>query len=607
MLDSIAKLGEELLNESPDLFLKNLVKYKEKPKGESTLLRIVFDVKKKKIRTDELKLNRSRCEEYLWIGNTFKAAREPVLRLTSDNLKYLVGTGTGIDGVANAIDKFPEKFRKRKTIEILHNHLKEIKETFKNLENVADKIKVKADLYTVSIGFDDEIKDLAKTEGYKDFLEALLLQENETVKGTCYICETDSVLIDPGFPSGSLLKMYVLDKKGFLSGISDSNLSKIRTFSLCPQCLKKLFTGMGYIERNFRTSIGDLNLYLIPRSSIKIRKLERFLVFVKNKFDTVKSYENLMNFDEKMKDFSEYGQYAKDESNYTLNLIFGRREQASFSFYYEITEVPVSSLTSFTKNVKNLAKEMGEIFGDEENLNVTFGEIYRIFPLSLRKTKAGLRLEGYAPLILLYSALLQGHAYSEEELIKRALLFVRIHRYGLYGAYNIRKVKNGDIEACYGLVKFNILLKLLKNGLNIRNLEEREAKILIEEDVMRYFETMRYEAWQKALFLIGYLIGEVGRQQYRKGDEKKSILSKINFDGMGKDKVVMLANQILESLRNYRILKYNEAIYAEMKQLLDNNLDKINDPVRNVFYILSGYSFSTMKSIKARPHSGVTG
>lgn len=607
MLDSIAKLGEELLNESPDMLLKSLIKSKESPKGEGILLRIIFDLRRKNIRTDALKLTKSRCEEYWWIGNTFKAAREPVLRLTSDNPKYLLKENNGIDGVAKTIEKLPKEFKKD-SFDELYFYLEKILARFKNLEKIEEKIKDKADLYTISIILDDgkEI-DLAKTEGYRDFLEMVLLRVYETVKGSCYLCGSENVLVDPGFPSGSPLKMYVLDKKGFISGISDSDLSKVRTFSICPLCLKKLLTGSGYIERKLRRTIGNINLYLIPRSSIRIKRLEKFLEFVENKFDAVRSYEKLREVDKKLRELSsDYGEHIKSESNYTLNIIFGRGEQASFSFYEEITEVPVSSLTSFTEDSKMLTKEMGEIFGSEENLDLTFETIYRMFPLSLRKTKGGLKLEGYKPLILLYSSLLHKHTYPKEELVKRALLLARIHRYRLYGAYNILRVRNGDVETCYGIVKFNMLAKLLESGLEIKSQEKHKDETFVEDKIMKYFELMKYENWQKALFLIGYLVGEVGRQQYLKGDEKKSILSKVNFDGMGTDKVLMLSNQILKSLRDYRILKYNEALYGEMKKLLDSNLDRLRDPVMNVFYILSGYAFSTLKSIKASSSVSLT-
>ena len=592
MLDSIAKLGEELLKESPD-FLKHLVKYKEGIEGE--LRRIVFDLEKKSVETDEvpLKLTRSRCEEYLWIGNTFRAAREPILRLTSDNPKYLLRKEDGIDGVTKAVENLPKEFRKS-SLEELHSYLKAILEKFGDLEKYEGTIE-KADLYTISIRIDNKEIDLARMDGYRDFLRIVLLKLHETAKGSCYFCGSEEVLVDPGFPSGSLLKVYVLDKKGFVSGISDSDASKMRTFSVCPSCLEKLLTGSAYIEKKLQKLIGNMNLYLIPRSFIPIKRVERFVEFVEDKFNAATSYEKLMEVDKKLRELSpDYEEHARNEPSYILNIVFGRGEKASFNFYDEITEVPVTSLTSFTENSKTLTKKIVEIIGSEENLTLTFKEIYDIFPLSRRKTKRGVRLEGYKPLILLYSSLLHKHAYSKEELIKRALLLVRIHRYGLYEAYSISRVKNGDIETCYGIVKFNMIMRLLEGDLEMEAREELKEK----DEIARYFGLMKYEDWQRALFLLGYLIGEVGRQQYNKGDEKKSILAKINFDGMGTEKVVMLSNQILKSLRDYRILKYNEVLYAEMKKLLESNLNKLHDPIMNVFYILSGYSFSTLKSIK---------
>lgn len=100
------------------------------------------------------------------------------------------------------------------------------------------------------------------------------------------------------------------------------------------------------------------------------------------------------------------------------------------------------------------------------------------------------------------------------------------------------------------------------------------------------------------MFLLGVLIGKVGQVQYSvKKDVKKAVLNKINFDGMMVERVKILANKILEDLRNYDILIYNEVIYGEMKNQLDRNLEKLNNPINNVFYILSGYAYSTLKSI----------
>jgi CRISPR-associated protein Csh1 len=94
---------------------------------------------------------------------------------------------------------------------------------------------------------------------------------------------------------------------------------------------------------------------------------------------------------------------------------------------------------------------------------------------------------------------------------------------------------------------------------------------------------------------LGYLVGEVGKAQYDKGDEKKSILNKIDFNGMKVEKVITLSNQILKSLRDYRLLNAsNERIYYYAIKLLNKRLNELRvNPVENAFYLLSGYAFST--------------
>jgi CRISPR-associated protein Csh1 len=72
-------------------------------------------------------------------------------------------------------------------------------------------------------------------------------------------------------------------------------------------------------------------------------------------------------------------------------------------------------------------------------------------------------------------------------------------------------------------------------------------------------------------------------------------LDKIAFQGMNKNKLVMLTTEIFEKLKQYKVLGYdNEKIFAQFKMLLHKNIGdwKLND-VMNVFYILSGYSYRT--------------
>jgi len=67
---------------------------------------------------------------------------------------------------------------------------------------------------------------------------------------------------------------------------------------------------------------------------------------------------------------------------------------------------------------------------------------------------------------------------------------------------------------------------------------------------------------------------------------------------MDKGKILRLVNEVLEKLDQYKILFYNEVIYAEMKKLLDKNWQSWNiSNEEAVFFVLSGYAYSTYQAI----------
>lgn len=62
---------------------------------------------------------------------------------------------------------------------------------------------------------------------------------------------------------------------------------------------------------------------------------------------------------------------------------------------------------------------------------------------------------------------------------------------------------------------------------------------------------------------------------------------------MGTEKLMRLSDDVLEKLKQYNILQYNENIYSALKLLMDTNIAqwKLSNQ-ENVFYALSGYAFS---------------
>jgi CRISPR-associated protein Csh1 len=115
-----------------------------------------------------------------------------------------------------------------------------------------------------------------------------------------------------------------------------------------------------------------------------------------------------------------------------------------------------------------------------------------------------------------------------------------------------------------------------------------------------YFKEMAYDGPQAGLFILGYLLNQVGRAQGDRGYTNKPVLEKLNYQGMLWPKVVRLSNQILDHLRQHDLLRYHEGLFAAMKRLLDaHRLEWPLSPEENVFYILSGYAYATRLAFKA--------
>lgn len=125
------------------------------------------------------------------------------------------------------------------------------------------------------------------------------------------------------------------------------------------------------------------------------------------------------------------------------------------------------------------------------------------------------------------------------------------------------------------------------------------AALKLKDDTKSYIQDMGYNEQQTAMFLLGYLIGEVGNAQYKRSvDGQKPILNKINFNGVDKNKIIRLTRDVFARLKQEKILIYNEVIFQEYKRLLDSNLNCWElDKDENLFYILSGYAYATTKPI----------
>lgn len=608
VLDSLKRIGQISEEEGLTRHAKPVFRKKGK---EQYIIKLIFNFDQKRILAEPIKYSDELAREYRWIGHTQRAAREPVERLTIRDIKYV---REHEKNVIHNIRRKIVQLKKRgisKDIERLDDILADIEGTFiksekfgEDVDNAIKEVADKALIYTICIQRDDRVIELAKTKGYDEFLEIVIKSPLSTKRGLCHVCgEETEVMPDPSFDSASLLKVYVVDKKGFTSGISGSDEARLKTFAVCRDCRHHIRLGWLYVKNRLSTTnVKGLKTYLIPRTMVpnQIQHLDNWSKGIREAYDAVSSFDGLMRFENLLRE---------KEAWYSLSVVFAKGSGGShFDLKSIIQEVPLTRLSELRERMNSIERYATHMFGgDQRNFSVGFNDIAGIFPLVADRNG---RPREYRPILELFYCLLSGLFYPKEKLVAAAILFARIHRYKSYIGFNIRQpeedFENGERDMCLGILKYNLLINILAD---MGVLERSESLLSPSDDLSNqlpnqikdWFEKMGYDGVRQALFLLGYLVGEVGIAQYKKGDYKKSILDKIDFYGMSYERVIELAVRVLKSLRDYRRLSYNEALYHIMKAMLDRHLEELKRrPLDNVFYILSGYAFRTYQAIIRR-------
>jgi CRISPR-associated protein Csh1 len=603
MFEALKTIGETASGVEMEEFIKPV-------KKEGLLCRVIFDFDRGSLDCDcDIACDEKRALEYLWVGNS--EGNRPQLRLTTDRVEYLLNPKQA-KGRKWSIQQIPERVGEiqqlqTNSIKALCDVLEEIRESFfaNAKERVSEFSKIlqkkgidskNIALYTIAIKRNGKIQDLVKEAGYREFLKYDLelgtTDRYEMVDGTCHICgEKKRVLTNPDYPKGTPLITYNVDKAGFFSDLSRSPEAMKKTYTVCPECRKKILRGYKFVEQHMKTRLADLDVYITFRV-VGVQLDPRLLDGLKNltngAYHHVAEYSTFDKIDETFREYQRWMSGAP--STYSINLLFGHRgrQPSEFVFRKMIQDVPVTRFFEIATKASELEQSISEVFGEETSKwSIRATDMCKIFPE--RRS-----------FIELFSAMLGKAPYSQQRIVGEALLYAKILRHRTEVAHGLATIPENQRESqmCRALLKYAMFLRLLeKIGVN-RGAESKKLCIpVIDQETKRFIESQNFQEWQAGLFLLGNLIGWIGIEQYKRGDKRKSILDKINFDGCSLEKVKSLANTVLEGLKNYRILTQHEGVYAAMKEILDRNLTHLTNPIDNTYFILSGYAFITQKAI----------
>lgn len=399
------------------------------------------------------------------------------------------------------------------------------------------------------------------------------------------------------------IKYYTTNQVIFANNFDAKNYCK--NMVLCRNCRDKLFTGEKFILNQMRGKISKLDVYIIPhivygKYKFDADNLYKLSAKLKQTLNTANNIENLEKFKYGLQKLKE----ASGGNYYLINLVFYKKMNQATKIlklikdidpgvFYKMGKSTNKSLVIFEKYFPQLSTTRGILSG----LNL----IYYMTPVRLSRK---LPVQ-YQNVLNIYEALFYGRRLSRRQIISNIVKCYKICWFE-QDEYNVSSSGNKDYidyKIAYGL--YYVLF--LENMGNLERGDIMDASDMsLKDNYKKYIKDMAYDPQQTSLFLLGCLVGAVGRKQnsnkYKKdpdnkgGGKYKPVLNKINFNGMEYSKIIRLSNEILNKLRQEDILKYNEDIFFEHKRLLGLNEKswKYNKD-ENLYYILSGYAFETMK------------
>lgn len=646
MLEAIAGYGRALSQEDDPLAI--LVKPVRQLRDEKVYL-IQLDLRDKdaepQLTASMIEIDRETCIRYRWVGNT--VGNRPQIYLTTDRLDYLAGASllnliVSLEkaGLRNSslykelfwvlgsfyrclpnnmlildVEKLnlvetgfvdnAWKGKKGRSKEVLADVSAALK------KKLLDELGLKAPqaaLWTLAYNGRPLVIDPAYDQVILSSKEPpyVEVENGEEAGPVCSICGATGRPVTDNFATLDFFKYYINDKLGFASGLRDFT----RNFTACSECYRGLLLAEKFLPQQMSFRVGPLQFMVLPAFVTEIALESGELRFWSEHFrDRVEGLINMAAWLQKIGGsdgletmLADYLNELPEENAALLNFLFYQKSQSELRIHALVRDVAPSWINHLLKKANELANQANDLLGrDRWHLDLT--ALYRLIPL--RKGQS----EEYKKLLHIYEALLTRRPLSYSTLIREFNILAKIYLTGSYDSTNVPRPRQGyeELELARRLMQANLFLTflrgedLLKGGSLVNNDDKnRRGYEYLKEEMQLYLQEMGYREPQTALFLLGYLLHQIGRAQRKSGYEHKPVLDKVNYNGMSWPKVIRLSNLLVDQLRQHRIFIYNEGIYAAMKEMLDAHAAAWPlSPEENVFFILSGYAWATRAAYRA--------
>jgi CRISPR-associated protein Csh1 len=392
----------------------------------------------------------------------------------------------------------------------------------------------------------------------------------------------------------SINKMFVNETKNYAS-LFDKNLFE-SNYQISLENQAKLDLASNYLLDNYKTRITDIDHVIIPQLKWSDNPdLDLILDKLKTSADLLFSFKALHEVTSDIE--------IDVEGIYWLNFIAFESDGNFFktiSIIKDVSKFHFENVIAVFEDINWEFREMKHAV-DWDTATKNYGEvsffnlnaIYGLIPIRKEKEKKNIALQ-------LFKAILEQRKIEKTQLFEFFSELMLCHYYERYNSYtNIRKYGKNYFGLAIrdSVFKYLAFIQVL-NKLNLINMEEqtqtttaKEFAKEYENQIQDFFNKMSFNDQQKALFFLGRMLNSV---VYLQKGKNKTVIDKINYNGMDRDDIVRLRIDLFEKAKQYNSTE--KVVFDDSHFGQHFNFDKWNmNPQEAVFFILTGYSYGKVK------------
>ena len=446
----------------------------------------------------------------------------------------------------------------------------------------------------------------AEMEDYAAFLQYSFFGDQTTTQSSkeakmklCYASgnhmeDVEELNLDTRY---SLNKMFVTETKNYASGFDKKKFSY--NYQVSVENQKKLDYASSYLlNQGYKIRIANLDHVIVPQFMQNSEvDLEMALEGIHKRSDLL---FNINSLDE----FAKNVNLELDDEVFWINFVAFESDGNFFKSTEIIKDVSSFHFSKLLKAFNDVNWEFRETsFVDWDKVmteydyqskervprNLNFNSIFKIIPLRKDKEKKNKALE-------LFKTILENRKVNTEILYDYFVELILCHYYRRYGSYtNVQQSSNDYFAFAVrdSVFKYHAFIRFLKK-LNLIDMEdpnsnsaEEKSENKYEQAIQQFFTKMTLNTDQKAMFYLGRMLNTV---EYIQKGKTKTVIQKVNFNGMDKENIQRLRISLIEKAKQYNAM--GKVIFTDNEFGKHFNFNNWTlNPEEAVFFLLTGYSF----------------